>query len=301
MSGKATFRQLEILLALREAGSVSAAAEKLHLTQPTVSMQLKKLGETLDADLYHQVGRRLQFTDAGERALTAATEVVGSYERMEMDLAALKGLNRGTLRLGVVTTAKYFIPHLLGGFLERYPQIDIEFKVGNRQQVIDRLSEARDDFYVFSHPPQDAPLTLHEFLDNPLVAIASEAHPWASRKQISLEEFAREPFLIREHGSGTRYALERFLRQQGTKLNVRMTVESNEAIRHSVMSGLGVSVISTHTLSFGGDSGLAILPVAGMPIESHWYLAHHKAKSLSPVAATFLDWIGHKDNLVLGG
>lgn len=300
MSARATLRQMEILLALREAGTVSGAAERLHLTQPTVSMQLKKLSETLGAELYHQVGRRLQFTDAGERALEAAIEVLASFERMEMDLAALKGLKRGTLRLGVVTTAKYFIPHLLGGFLERFPQIDVEFKVGNRQQVIDRLSEARDDFYVFSHPPQDAPLSLHEFLDNPLVAIAAADHPWAKRKRISLAEFAQEPFLIREHGSGTRYALERFLREQGVKLNVRMTVESNEAIRHSVMSGLGVSVISTHTLAFGGDSGLAILPVEGMPIESHWYLAHHKAKSLSPVASTFLNWIQQADNLKIG-
>ncbi|MBW3163219.1 LysR family transcriptional regulator [Ferrimonas balearica] len=297
MSGRATLRQMEILLALRDAGSVSAAAERLHLTQPTVSMQLKKLSETLEADLYHQVGRRLQFTDAGERALETAIEVLASFERMEMDLADLKGLKRGTLRLGVVTTAKYFIPHLLGGFCERYPQIEIEFKVGNRQQVIDRLSEGRDDFYVFSHPPKDAPLALHEFLDNPLVAIASADHPWAKRRTVPLQEFAQEPFLIREHGSGTRYALERFLREQNAKLNVRMTVESNEAIRHSVMSGLGVSVISTHTLAFGGDSGLAILPVEGMPIRSHWYLAHHKAKSLSPVAATFLDWISQKDNL----
>ncbi|MBY5991786.1 LysR family transcriptional regulator [Ferrimonas balearica] len=301
MTIRATTRQLQILLAVHEAGSVGAAAEALHLTQPTVSMQLKKLSDALGLPLYHQVGRRLQLTDAGERALLTAREVLASLESLEMDLAAQQGLKSGTLRLGVVTTAKYFIPHLLGDFCERYPHIDIEFKVGNRQQVIDRLSEGRDDFYVFSHPPKDAPLTLHPFLDNPLVAIAAEDHPWAKKPRISLAEFAKAPFLIREHGSGTRYALERFLRREGVKLNVRMTVESNEAIRHSVMSGLGVSVLSTHTLAFGGDAGLALLPVEGLPIRSQWSLAHHKGKPLSPVARTFLEWTQHKENLQLEG
>ncbi|SHI19424.1 LysR family transcriptional regulator [Ferrimonas marina] len=287
---KPTLRQLEVLLALKESGSVSAAAERLHLTQPTVSMQLKKLTDMVGMPLYHQIGRRLQFSDAGKRTVATAREVLENLDRLQMDLADLQGLKQGTLRLGVVTTAKYFIPHLLGDFCERYPQIEIDFKVGNRQQVIDRLSEGRDDLYVFSHPPEDAPLTLHPFLDNPLVAIAADTHPWAKRKSISLAEFATEPFLIREKGSGTRYALERFLKKQRLKLNVRMTVESNEAIRHSVMSGLGVSILSQHTLAFGGDAGLAILPVEGLPISSRWSMAHHKGKPLTPVADTFLRW-----------
>ncbi len=286
-----TLRQLEILLALQENGSVSGAAEQLHLTQPTVSMQLKKLADQVGLPLFHQIGRRLQLTDAGERTLRSAREVIDSLERLQMDMADLQGLKQGTLRLGVVTTAKYFIPHLLGDFCERYPQIEFDFKVGNRQQVIDRLSEGRDDLYVFSHPPRDAPLTLHPFLDNPLVAIAAANHPWAARSHIPLAEFAAAPFLIREPGSGTRYAMERFLRQRGVKLNVRMTVESNEAIRHSVMSGLGVSILSRHTLAFGGDAGLAVLPVEGLPIPSQWTMAHHKAKPLSPVARAFLSWV----------
>ncbi|TKB48513.1 LysR family transcriptional regulator [Ferrimonas sediminicola] len=290
MSIRATLRQLEILLALQEAGSVSAAAEHLHLTQPTVSMQLKKLTDLVGLPLYHQIGRRLRLTDAGERTVQAAREVVGSLERLQMDLDDLRGLKRGTLRLGVVTTAKYFIPHLLGDFCERHPLIEIDFKVGNRQQMIDRLSQGQDDLYVFSHPPEDAPLTLHPFLDNPLVAIAASDHPWASRRRLTLKEFAQAPFLIREQGSGTRYALEKFLKRRGIKLNVRMTVESNEAIRHSVMSGLGVSILSRHTLAFGADTGLTILPVEGLPIPSQWSLAYHKGHPLSPVARTFLQW-----------
>ncbi|BDY05422.1 LysR family transcriptional regulator [Ferrimonas sp. YFM] len=287
---RATLRQLEIFLALQEAGSVSAAAEQLHLTQPTVSMQLKKLADLVGLPLYHQIGRRLQLTDAGLRTLQTAREVVGSLDSLQMDLDDLQGLKRGTLRLGVVTTAKYFIPHLLGDFLERYPDVEIDFKVGNRQQMIDRLSEGYEDLYVFSHPPENAPLTLHPFLTNPLVAIAANTHPWADRDRLSLEEFAQAPFLIREQGSGTRYALEQFLKQRGVKLNVKMTVESNEAIRHSVMSGLGVSILSQHTLAFGADTGLRILPVEGLPIPSQWSLAHHKSNPLSPVARTFLQW-----------
>jgi len=286
-----TFRQLEILLALHQHRSVTAAADALHLTQPTVSMQLKKLSEAVGLPLYEQVGRRLIFTDPGKAVVASAREVLDCLERLDMSLADFKGLRAGTLRLAVVSTAKYFIPHLLGAFCKRYLAIDIEFKVGNRQQIIDRIDAGEDDLYVFSHPPVGKDLELQEFLPNPLVAIAPMDHPLTRQKSVSLAQFAAQPFLIREAGSGTRHAIEQHLRRHGHELNIRMTIESNEAIKHAVMSGLGVSILSSHTLSFGGRTGLSELQVEQLPIASTWHLARLRSKRVSIVAKTFMDYV----------
>ncbi len=286
-----TFRQLEILLAVYEHGSITVASENLYLTQPTVSMQLKKLSDSIGIPLYDQVGRKLKFTAAGNAVIAAAREILDKLDNLDMHLADLKGLKAGKLRLGVVTTSKYFIPHLIGDFCRRYPDIDIELKVANREQIIDRLLEGKDDFNVFSHPPKDQHIALHEFLPNPLVAIAPQNHPLSRSRQISLKEFARHPFLMREKGSGTRHAIEEFMRKQGITLNIRMTIESNEAIKQAVISGLGTSILSSHTLAFGGREGLGELKVSRLPIQTNWHLAHLKAKRLSVVANTFLEYV----------
>ncbi|GAA4650978.1 LysR family transcriptional regulator [Kistimonas scapharcae] len=286
-----TLRQLEILLAVYQAGSITGASKALFLTQPTVSMQLKKLSDAVGAPLYDQIGRTLVFTAAGLEVVKSAREVLGCLERLEMKLSDLHGLKAGTLRLAVVNTAKYFIPHLLAEFLEKYPNIDIDFKVGNRQHIIDRLGTGEDDFYVFSHPPENWDLHLHEFLPNPLVAIVQQGHPLSQKNNISLQEFVNHPFLIREEGSGTRFAIEKHFLKQGVDANVRMTIESNEAIKHSVMSGLGVAILSSHSLAFGGSAGLTELDVESTPIMTKWYLASLQTKQLSTVAQTFLDYV----------
>ena len=286
-----TLRQLEILLAVYQAGSITAASKQLFLTQPTVSMQLKKLADAVGTPLYDQVGRKLIFTQAGLEVVNSAREVMGCMERLEMKLSDMQGLKRGTLRLAVVTTAKYFIPHLLGEFLQHYPDIDVDFKVGNRQQIIDRMATGEDDFYVFSHPPKNKDLDLHEFLPNPLVAIAQQDHPLAVEQNIPLQTFLDQPFLNRENGSGTRHAIEHHFAQMDAEPNIRMTIESNEAIKHAVMSGLGVSVLSSHTLAFGGSMGLVKLNVEHLPIMTKWYLANLQAKQLSVVARTFLEYV----------
>lgn len=242
-----TLRPLEILLAVHDCGSITAASEQLHLTQPTVSMQLKKLADTIAMPLYNQVGRRLVFTDAGRALVETAREVLGSFERLDMTLADLRGSKAGTLRIAVVTTSKYFIPHLLGPFCKRYPGVDIQFRVGNRQQIIERLERGQDDFYVFSHPPADIDIEKIEFLPNPLVAIAHARHPLGKRKKIPLRDFLAEGLLMREEGSGTRYAIEDHLRHRGVEHRNKLTIESNEAIKHAVMAGLGVAILSVHT------------------------------------------------------
>lgn len=294
-----TFRQLEILLAVYQEGSITQASKALFLTQPTVSMQLKKLADAVGAPLYDQVGKKLVFNATGLEVVRCAREVMDSVERLDMKLADMKGLKRGTLRLAVVTTAKYFIPHLLGEFLKQYPTIDFELNVGNRQAIIDRMENGEDDFYVFSHPPQTQDLVLHEFLSNPLVAIAPEGHSLANRKQIPLQTFIDQSYLFREHGSGTRHAIERHLENQGVQVNSRITIESNEAIKHAVMSGLGVTILSSHTLAFGGNAGLIQLDVESLPIVTRWYLANLRSKQLSVVAQAFLNYISQEDTATL--
>jgi len=286
-----TIRQLEILLAVHDQGSIKLASEQLHLTQPTVSMQLTKLSESIGMPLYERSGKTRRFTDAGHAMVATAREVLGSFARLDMQLSDMRGLRAGTLNIAVVTTSKYFIPHLLGSFLDRYPGIDVHFKVGNRQQIIDRLHQDRDDIYVFSHPPEEADLDVTEFLPNPLVAIAASGHPLAKKKRLDIADLADEPFLMREHGSGTRYAIERHLKRIKALVNVRMTIESNEAIKHAIMSGLGISILSAHTLAFGGSAGLAELDVKQLPIDSRWYLVRPGGKRLSLVAETFLDFL----------
>lgn len=291
MSTIGTLRQLQILLALREHGSVTAASEALYLTQPTVSMQLKNLADKIGMPLYQQHGKSLQFTDVGLEVLKTAKEVVDCFDQLDMRLSALKGLEAGKLRIAVVSTAKYFIPHLLGEFCKLYPKVEVYFSVGNRRQILDRMKENLDDFYVFTYPPKEVNLVTIKFLDNPLVAIAHEEHPLAKKKRVRLEEFLELPFLLREQGSGTRYAIEKYLGEKGLHLNVRMIIESNEAIRHSVMSDLGVSVLSAYTLVYGEDSGLSVLPVTGLPIHSQWYLGYLQNKHLSPIGSRFLEWV----------
>ncbi|MGB5445379.1 MAG: LysR family transcriptional regulator [Psychromonas sp.] len=283
-----TIRQLEILLAVHDKGGINEAAKALFLTQPTVSIQMKKLTDAIGSPLYHYTNRQLVFTDIGLELVKTAVEVLDSFARLDMSLGNIKDFKTGTLRLAVVTTSKYFIPHLLGPFCEQYPNIDIQLKIGNREQTIERLKKGVEDFYVFSHPPVDMDTESIEILRNPLVAIAHEDHPIAKIKNLTLKDLCEEPFLMREKGSGTRYAIEEFLKQHNLKLNVKMTIESNEAIKHLVMSKLGISILSAHTLTYGGQSGLARLPVKELPINSHWFFVWSKSKRQTLLAAKFL-------------
>jgi DNA-binding transcriptional LysR family regulator len=167
----------------------------------------------------------------------------------------------------------------------------VRFKVGNRQQIIDRLKAAQDDFYVFSHPPQLEGLAQLEFLPNPLVAIAHKNHRLARAEKLDITSLLNEPFLMREFGSGTRHAIENFMKKLSLPLAPKMTIESNEAIKHAVMANLGISILSTHTLDFAQDNDLAILDVTQLPISSRWYFLWLEQKTVSPIAKTFLDYV----------
>jgi DNA-binding transcriptional LysR family regulator len=289
-----TLRQLEVFAAIARLGSFTRAAEELHLTQPTVSMQVKKLTDAVGLPLYEQVGKKIYLTDAG-RALHGFTRgLLDHFARFEMTLADMKGLKQGTLRLAVVTTAKYFAPRLLGPFCQQYPGIEVSLKVSNRERVLERLTGNEDDLYILGQPPQELDVMAEPFLENPLVVLAPAGHPLVGKRRIPLTRLAQEPFLVRETGSGTRAATERLFDEHGLRLKVRMELGSNEAIKQAIVGGLGVSVLSHHTLALGAPMGqLGILDVEGFPIVRHWYATYPTGKQLSVVARTFLDYLKH--------
>ena len=281
-----TFRQLRLFLALAETGSVSAAARVMHVTQPTASMQLREVTQAVGLPLYEVVSRRVHLTEAGQALARTARAIAGEWDAFEQRVSGAKGLTSGRLKVAVVSTAKYFIPRLLGSFCKLHPQIDISLEVLNRDHVITRLRANQDDLYVMSMPPGDLPLEDQILMPNPLVVIAAAGHRLATRKRVTLAQLQGERFILREKGSGTRMATDAHLRQLGFVPGAVLELGSNEAIKESVEGQLGVSIVSRHALGPHWD-GLAILNVQGFPIQSQWHLVWPKGKRLSPIAEVF--------------
>jgi len=287
-----TLRQLEVFEAIARLGSFTRAAEELFLTQPTVSMQIKKLTEAVGLPLFEQVGKKIYLTDAGRELYQTSRGIFEHLTRFEMLIADMKGLKQGTLRLAVVTTAKYFAPRLLGPFCQRHPGVEVSLKVSNRERILERLADNQDDLCILGQPPEEIDAIAEPFLENPLVVLAPSNHALVGKKKIPLARLAEEPFLLREAGSGTRMAVERQFAEHGLKMKVRMELGSNEAIKQAIVGGLGVSVLSRHTLALDAPMGqLAVLDVEGFPIERHWYVAYPAGKQLSVVARAFLDYL----------
>lgn len=290
MMRHATFRQLEVFEAIARLGNFTRASEELHLTQPTVSMQMKKLADAVGLPLFEQTGRRIQLTDAGSELATTAREILQLLENYDMAVAEMRGLRKGRLRLTVSTTAKYFAPRMLGEFSAMYPGIEVSLKVTNRQKVLDRVAENLDDLYILCQPVSHIDLVARPFLENPLVVLAHPEHPLASQRNIPIERLAEEPFLMREVGSGTRMSVEQAFAAHGVKLNVRMELGSNEAIKQAILGKLGISVLSRHTLGEGSGEP-AVLDVQGFPIVRQWHIAYPSGKQLSVVAKAFLEYL----------
>ena len=284
-----TFRQLRLFLALAETGSVSAAARAMHVTQPTASMQLREVSEAVGLPLYELIARRVHLTEAGVEVARTARAMLGEWETLTQTIDAMKGLTRGQLRVAVVSTAKYFIPRLVGDFCARHPDIDVALEVLNRDGVLQRMRQHRDDLYIMSIPPSDMLLEDQVFMPNPLVVVAPRGHPLAGRRGIPLRALERERFILREEGSGTRRATDAHFRAHRFVPSVRLSLGSNEAIRESVAGALGLSVLSVHALGEDPEvrHGVTVLDVQGFPIESRWHLVWPRGKQLSPVAEAF--------------
>jgi len=284
-----TFRQLETFAAVSRLNSFTKAADALHLTQPAVSIQIKQISDTIGLPLFEQSGRDIALSPAGEELLKTVRGLDDIWNRFESAIDELKGLKRGKLRVALVTTAKYFLPRMLGAFCKRYPDIDIELEIANREKIVERLRNNQDDIYVMSYPPENLDIVRRPFLDNEYVVIAPNAH-WAVGKRVSIQELASEAFLLRELGSGSRHIIDQHMQTTGTQLNVRLSLASNEAIRDLVASGMGLSVLSRHALGkdFERD-GLAVLEVKGFPLKQAWNVVHLSNKILSLPAQAFLN------------
>jgi DNA-binding transcriptional LysR family regulator len=290
-----TFRQLRMFLAVAEQGSITQAASAMHVTQPTVSMQLKEISTALGLPLYDVVGKRLSLTQAGEELAATARVLIGEWADFEQRVDALKGMTRGRLRLAVVSTAKYFVPRILGAFCKDHPDVDIALEIHNRDGVVQRLRDNRDDLYIMSRPPEDIDVQTHVFLTNPLVVIAPQSHALAGQKNIALAQLASERFMLREKGSGTRLACDAHFSQHRFEPIVRLELGSNEALKQSVAGGLGLAVLSTHALGDHlVDESLVVLDAQTFPIQSQWFTVHLRGKRLSPIAQAFMGYLDAK-------
>lgn len=289
----ATFRQFQVFEAIYRLGSFTRAAEELFLTQPTVSMQIKKLSEAVGMPLFEHVGRSVEPTEAGKELYAACRSMFETLSNLEMKISDMKGLKRGRLHMGVVTTAKYLAPELLGEFSKIYPGIDLSLKVSNRESIIRRIRANEDDLYIMGQAPEgEFEVESFTFAPNPLVVMAPRNHPLVGKKNIQLEDIAKEPLIIREPGSGVRDAMFKAFEKIGVKPNIRMELGNNEAIKHAIAGDLGLSVLSLHTLSLEGTEGpVAVLDVEGFPILRNWYIVYPRGKELSLVAQTFLDFV----------
>lgn len=288
----ATLRQLQVFEAIVRLGSFTRAAEKLFLTQPTVSMQIRKLTDAIGLPLFEHVGRTVEPTEVGMVLYDACRRVFDVLSNLEMQVADLKGMKRGRLRIGVISTAKYVVPEILGDFSRVYPGIDLVLKVTNRERIIERMLANEDDMYIMGQAPDELEVESFPFSPNPLVMLAPRDHPLVGKKNIPLSVITQEPFIIREPGSGIRDATKKLCDAHGLTPNVRMELGSNEAIKHAIVAGLGLSVLSLHTLTLdGADGPVAILDVEGFPIIRHWSIVYPKGKELSLIAQTFLDFV----------
>jgi DNA-binding transcriptional LysR family regulator len=299
MIKNATLRQLKVFEAVARNLSFTRAAEELYTTQPTVSIQLKQLTDIVGQPLLEQIGKKVFLTDAGRELLKVCRDIFEGLSRFDMLISDMKGVKAGRLQLAVITTAKYFVPRLLGLFCQRYPGIDVSLKVDNRERLLQRMTDNQDDLYVLGQPPEHMEVELKPFLENPMVVLAARDHPLAGLKNIPPQRLTEEQFLMREPGSGTRLATEKFFRECGVKLKVRMELGSNEAIKQAVAGGLGIAVLSAHTLALERSADeLVILDVEGFPIRRHWYLAYAKDKQLSVVAQAFLEFLHEESKLL---
>jgi DNA-binding transcriptional LysR family regulator len=287
-----TLRQLEVFAAVARHASFSRAADELHLTQPAVSMQIKQLEGNLGLPLFEQLGKKIFLTEAGREMYDCSRRVAQILNETDDVLQDMKGIKRGRLEISVATTANHFATRLLAGFSKRFDGLAVSLDVTNRQTLLQQLQKIERDLVIMGQPPDESDLVAEPFLENPLVVIAPPEHPLTQQKRISITRLSKDPFVVREPGSGTRGAAERFFAEAGEDFPMGMEMSSNGAIKHAVEAGLGLAVVSIHTVELELEARrLAILDVKGFPINRYWYLVQSKGKRLSPAAQAFRQFV----------
>ncbi len=287
-----TTRQLQIFETVARLGGFTRAAEVLFVTQPTVSMQVKRLADLVELPLFERVGKQLHLTSAGDKVYQAASDILNRLKALDDDISDLKGLVKGHLKVSVVVSAQYFIPQLIGAFIKLYPEVTPHVTFTNRAGVLKRLNENADDLVLMGKIPSAISATAHPFLKNQLVVVASPTNSLVGEKNISLKRLLKERYIEREHGSGTQLAVKQIFQEQELKTKPFITLGSSEAIKQAVIAGLGISILSIHNIRLELDNQLIkILDVKGFPLNKQWFAAYLSIKSLSLVARTFIDFI----------
>jgi DNA-binding transcriptional LysR family regulator len=287
-----TLRQLRIWSLVAEHLSFSKAARELHLTQPAVSIQVKQLQESAGVPLFEHIGKKLYLTDAGRELARHAAGMTDLLRAAEETLALHRGVTGGVVRIGVVSTAKYFAPSMLAQFTRLHPDVRLNLSVANREDIIRLLGDNAIDLAIMGRPPRNLRTVASPFAKHPLVIIAAAEHPLAGRRRIPLAQLEDETFLMRESGSGTRMSMEKTFRERGLRYRAGMEISSNETIKQAVMAGLGIAFLSVHTVGLELGAGkLAVLDVEGLPVMRDWFVIHLKDKRLTPVAGALKDFL----------
>ncbi len=280
-----TLRQLQVFESVARHLSHSRAAEELYLSQPAVSMQIKQLEQVIGLALFEQTGKKLHLTAAGNELLRYARSMLQMMQEMEAVFSEMKGLERGQLNIAAVSTANYFMPQLLAKFIQAHPKIQVSLSVANRDAVVKQLADNIADLAIMGQPPEEADMRAEAFMENPLVVIAAPTHPLAHARKIQPKQLAKETFLLREQGSGTRGVAERFFASHKLPLPAHMEMDTNEAIKQSVQAGMGIGIISRHGIELELETKrLVVLDVDRFPIVRHWYIVQRKGKRPSAAA-----------------
>ncbi len=295
-----TLPQLSVFEAVARLGSFTKAGEELYMAQPTVSVQMKKLAETVGLPLVEQVGKRVQLTDAGLVLHEGCLDLFRALARVEHNLSDLRGLESGRLQLAVSTTAEYFIPRVLAEFVKQHPKIEVSLQILNRSALVERMARNLDDLYVFGGAPEGIDIVSRHILPNPVVALAHIDHPLAKAGHVPFARFAEEPFLIRETGSNSRTLARKLFAAHGLEPRVRMELSNNEAIKHAIIAGLGVSIMSRYALGLDmPHQQIAVLDVEGLPVDHGWQFVTPAGKQPPIVARSFMEFtLQHAQSLV---
>ena len=286
-----TLPQMRVFEAVARLGSFTRAGEETHMAQPTVSVHMRKLAETVGVPLVEVTAKRVRLTPAGEELYATVRRVMQTFAELDGRLAGLADATSGKLRIATTTAGEYLMPPLLAKFLQEFPSIEVSLHVSARANVLERLSRGEDDVYLLTDPPSGDDFTAQPILPNPLIALAPSDHPLAGLPHVSFARFAREPLLMREPGSGTRLAAEDVFARHGLKPRIAMELGSSESIKEAVLAGLGVALLHRYSLGFDVEARrLAILHVDGLPHEGHWHVVRSDAQRLTPLAESFVEF-----------
>ena len=287
-----TFRQLSVFESVARNLGFSRAAEEMHLTQPAVSMQIKQMEENIGLPLFEQLGKKIFLTEAGKELYHYSRIIAQQLLEAESVLSELKGLERGKLNISVVSTANYFAPQLLARFCTDHPQIKVSLNVGNRESVLKQLHDNEIDLAILGTPPEGIDIEAYPFMENRLVIIAANGNPLADKPAIPASRLQNEIFIMREQGSGTRLAAEKYFSSHSVQVKTGMEMSTTEAVKQAVQAGMGLGILSLDTVLLEVETGrLKVLDVEGFPIIRHWYLVHRQNKRLSSVAEAFKSFL----------